>query len=393
MRVIARHRTQPIVVLDDDQNTVLDTEDLEVLGSGAPDEGPDWEYFPEDDTVDPRWEEIVTADAARLDVEERPTEVTASGGPRSYRAPKFVRNALVATGLEGPASQGDALTVEALSELAELELPPAAQQWVEELLERETVSAEELEHEAALFALAEPELDYDEIDAACEAEVLQAAGEPMTADNDQDGVPDLDGVKVAYLAEIEENDVRSVQDLFAVVSSAEGATDVYRFEKGGWLAAPEFAERLRSASPPPVRELDVSMTAAVIQQITATDVEQKGNDKAAPPEGDESADPEPVTAGGFALPEARMLFGPDNQRVLSIVAAGGADRNRGNAETLRRYWTVGPGGAKIRWGTPGDWTRCRRALSKHLGARAAGYCQLRHKEMTGLYTGDRRHVV
>ena len=72
----------------------------------------------------------------------------------------------------------------------------------------------------------------------------------------------------------------------------------------------------------------------------------------------------------------------------ALIAAGGADRNRGNAEKLRRYWTVGKGGAKIRWGTKGAWTRCVRHLSKYMGPRAKGYCQLRKKEMTGNYTGD-----
>lgn len=75
--------------------------------------------------------------------------------------------------------------------------------------------------------------------------------------------------------------------------------------------------------------------------------------------------------------------------VESMIAAGGADRNRGNAEQLRRYWTVGKGALKIRWGTPGDWTRCVRYLSKYMGVRAKGYCQLRHKEATGVYTGSK----
>ena len=73
----------------------------------------------------------------------------------------------------------------------------------------------------------------------------------------------------------------------------------------------------------------------------------------------------------------------------AMVAAGGLDRNRGNAERLRRYWTKGPGALKIRWGTPGDWKRCVRYLSKYMGVRAKGYCQLRHKEATGVYTGSR----
>ena len=68
--------------------------------------------------------------------------------------------------------------------------------------------------------------------------------------------------------------------------------------------------------------------------------------------------------------------------------AGGLDRNRGQAEELRKYWTVGKGGLKIRWGTDGDWTRCVEQLTKYLGVRAKGYCALRHKEMNGVYPGD-----
>jgi hypothetical protein len=74
---------------------------------------------------------------------------------------------------------------------------------------------------------------------------------------------------------------------------------------------------------------------------------------------------------------------------FALLAAGGLDRNRGNAEQLRQYWTRGEGALKIRWGTPGDWTRCVRQLSKYMGPRAKGYCQLRHKEATGLYTGSK----
>ena len=63
--------------------------------------------------------------------------------------------------------------------------------------------------------------------------------------------------------------------------------------------------------------------------------------------------------------------------------------SRGNAETLRRYWTSGAGAARIRWGTPGDWTRCNRMLSRYMGARAKGYCQLLYRRATWVYTGSR----
>jgi len=60
-----------------------------------------------------------------------------------------------------------------------------------------------------------------------------------------------------------------------------------------------------------------------------------------------------------------------------------ADHKGGNAETLRRYWTVGEGGAKIRWGTPGDFDRCVRELDPHMPGQAQGYCNLLHHHATG----------
>jgi hypothetical protein len=69
-----------------------------------------------------------------------------------------------------------------------------------------------------------------------------------------------------------------------------------------------------------------------------------------------------------------------------------ASKGRGNASTLRRYWSTGPGAAKIRWGTPGDWTRCTRQLHRYMGARAKGYCQLLHIRNTGVGTGSRANV-
>jgi hypothetical protein len=64
----------------------------------------------------------------------------------------------------------------------------------------------------------------------------------------------------------------------------------------------------------------------------------------------------------------------------------GGRKGGGNAQTLRNYWTHGAGAAKIRWGTPGDWSRCNRQLSKYMGARAKGYCALRHIAATGMST-------
>lgn len=58
---------------------------------------------------------------------------------------------------------------------------------------------------------------------------------------------------------------------------------------------------------------------------------------------------------------------------------------RGNAATLRRYWTRGKGGAtKVRWGTHGDFNRCVRHLRKYIRD-PKGYCALRHKAALGIW--------
>lgn len=56
---------------------------------------------------------------------------------------------------------------------------------------------------------------------------------------------------------------------------------------------------------------------------------------------------------------------------------------------IRRYWTHGKGAAKIRWGTPGDFNRCRRQLAKYIANPQwlAGACANMHKEAIGLWPG------
>lgn len=70
--------------------------------------------------------------------------------------------------------------------------------------------------------------------------------------------------------------------------------------------------------------------------------------------------------------------------------AGGADRNRGNAENLRRWYVRGEGAAQIDWGTPGDFERCVAIAGRHV-ADPEGYCANRHKEATGKWPGREHH--
>lgn len=59
---------------------------------------------------------------------------------------------------------------------------------------------------------------------------------------------------------------------------------------------------------------------------------------------------------------------------------------------IRRYWVRGKGAAKIRWGVPGDFDRCRRQLAKYVQNPdwLAGLCANMHKEATGTWPGQKR---
>ncbi|MGG2460134.1 2'-5' RNA ligase family protein [Streptomyces sp. RGM 3693] len=66
--------------------------------------------------------------------------------------------------------------------------------------------------------------------------------------------------------------------------------------------------------------------------------------------------------------------------------AGGLDRNRGNAEQLRHWYTREGGAARIGWGAEGDFDRCVALASQHMSPEdARGYCNLRHHEALGIY--------
>jgi hypothetical protein len=66
------------------------------------------------------------------------------------------------------------------------------------------------------------------------------------------------------------------------------------------------------------------------------------------------------------------------------------DRGKGGNNNLEEYWKHGEGAAKIRWGTPGDWTRCHAHLAKHVGSeRAKRICAQWHHDTTGVWPGSR----
>jgi hypothetical protein len=59
---------------------------------------------------------------------------------------------------------------------------------------------------------------------------------------------------------------------------------------------------------------------------------------------------------------------------------------------LRRYWTEGAGAAKISWGAPGDFNRCRTQLAKYVMRPdwLAGLCANMHFDALGFWPGEHR---
>ena len=173
--------------------------------------------------------------------------------------------------------------------------------------------------------------------------------------------PDTSDVPPIYMAIVSPDDPQAVMDLVSLIPVSKDSveTSTWKRKPGVWIKDEGILLDLKSPTPPPVVVLDDDTLEIVLNQI----------DSAA------------KTASAYIT----------DSIISSLIAAGGVDRNKGNAEKLRRYWVYGKGAAKIRWNTAGDWTRCVRQLSKYMGPRAKGYCALRHKEATGMWTGDKEH--
>lgn len=59
-----------------------------------------------------------------------------------------------------------------------------------------------------------------------------------------------------------------------------------------------------------------------------------------------------------------------------------------DTDRLRDYWVSGPGAAKINWGVPGDFNRCRLAVAEYVKPQyLSGYCANRHYDALGFWPG------
>jgi hypothetical protein len=196
-------------------------------------------------------------------------------------------------------------------------------------------------------------------------------GSAEKAGTSKEMTPETSDVQPMFFAIVSQDDPSAVLELVSLVPASSTSTDPMTYIRKGnkWMREEEVLADLNSPTPPPVIPLDGESLKSVIEQVDGVT---------------------PVLTASADLEFFTILWGAGGN-VMVMTAAGGADRNRGNAENLRRYWTVGKGGLKIRWNTPGDWTRCYRQLKKYMGPRAKGYCSLRHHEMTGMWPGDKRN--
>ena len=197
-------------------------------------------------------------------------------------------------------------------------------------------------------------------------------GSAEKAGKSHEMTPASSDVQPLFFAVVSQDDPGAVLELVSLVPASSTSTDpmTYIRKDSKWIREEEILADLNSPTPPPVVPLDGESLKSVIEQVDGI---------------------VPLVSSAYGDSDIITVLWGANGNVMVMTAAGGADRNRGNAETLRRYWTVGKGALKIRWNTPGDWTRCYRNLKKYMGPRAKGYCSLRHHEVTGMWPGDKNN--
>jgi len=177
------------------------------------------------------------------------------------------------------------------------------------------------------------------------------------------------------VAVVDELDKNAVLDLIAVAPGPK----VWRRHAGEWQEDAKWLAALKSVKPPPLVKLDEALLAAVVSQVDTATADQPFDGKAKSVTAATGLTASITAANDEAAVQFALLAAKSPAKKAANKAAG--------AERLRQYWLHGKGAAKIRWGTKGAWTRCYRYLSKYMGLRAKGYCQLMHGRATGTWAG------
>ena len=243
--------------------------------------------------------------------------------------------------------------------------------------ESDVASAVRALSEGATVVIFKPYTPVAHLSAPMVAATLETAG-----DKDVVGIQDLPpGSK--YVAVVDELDKGAVLDLLGV---APGPI-VFVRENQSWVQDESWRKTLTGIAPPPVVTLeDEALISSVISQIDSYDPEAEKKERAERKkiETSESSDSSALTSA-----IANIKRDSEDVALQALIAASAKKLNpaagAAGAERLRQYWGYGEGAAKIRWGTKGDWRRCVKQLSKYLGPRSKGYCNLMHARVTGTW--------
>ena len=205
------------------------------------------------------------------------------------------------------------------------------------------------------------------------------------------GYPKLpDNAKV--VAVVDELDRNAVIELLAVLSGAR----VLRRHDGLWYPDKGWANTLKSVKPPPVVALkEPELRDGVITQVDEATKGQPFEEtgKVKPPKA-----PKPRTGSGLVETVLEVLNESAADAFCWAVVSAAMQADIGSPVSgmpakLQKYWAFGKGALKIRWGTPGAWTRCHRNLTKYVGPhRAKGTCtnlaKLRGGHGVATHVGD-----
>lgn len=180
----------------------------------------------------------------------------------------------------------------------------------------------------------------------------------------------------AIVAVVDPIDEDAVLEMLAITPGPR----VLRRHDGQWFEDPAWVDVLKSVRPPKIVKLNEAQVASVATQVDRATDDQDWE----PFEVDDREQYQIFTASAYLQD---LKNETDEIALFSLVAVAGKELSPSDiaaTERLKRYWTVGKGAAKIRWMTPGSFTRCQRHLRKYLPPHMVnGYCMNLCKRLGG----------
>lgn len=184
----------------------------------------------------------------------------------------------------------------------------------------------------------------------------------------------------AIIAVVDPIDDDAVLEMLAITPGPRAL----RRHDGNWHEDPAWVPVLKSIQPPKIVKLTEAQVASVTAQVDRSTADQDWE-----PFDADTRDQYQIftaSAGTYDSDEAihrspylqKLQNEADEKALQALIAVAGrklTPKDAASTERLKRYWTVGKGAAKIRWGTPGSWRRCYRHLVKYVGPKIApGLC-------------------